>query len=251
MWDTTDMNITVAELGRQFERARISWPFIEAFEQSYLLPEYLLFAVGSRETNLTDEIGDGGHGRGVWQLDDRSHQIPDPFPVVLQAELAAQMLRGLLDHFSGHREPAIAAYNAGVGGVEHAINRGLPADSATTGGDYAADVLARMDFLQRAYSPLPTPKPQHSQEDDMAPVVDTKAQPINGLVPNWEADAEGNTYAWNGARPLPTLNSLTAVHPRIVAVGPDPSGDGIVLYGDDKRQENGQWVRSTYVILAR
>lgn len=228
MRDTADVNITVAELGRQFERARISWPFIEAFEQSYGLPPFLLYAVGSRETNLTDEVGDGGHGRGVWQLDDRSHTIPDPFPVALQAQNAAQMLRGLLDHFSGHREAAVAAYNAGVGGVERALGRGQPADTATTGGDYSADVLARMEFLQRSYAPHPTPQPEPPKDDDMPHTI-TLTDPVTQGT--WTCRlSDGAVYPDAGAPFLGGYNG----HPEW---GPKEPVTDFALWKDD----DGKW----------
>src|SRR5271166_6321874 len=81
----------------------------------------LLFAVGSRETNLTNEVGDFGHGHGVWQLDDRSHTPPGGFAnfdadVPLQCTTAAVMLHGLLTATGGQVEEAAAIYNSGQPG---------------------------------------------------------------------------------------------------------------------------------------
>jgi hypothetical protein len=67
------------ELSAQYQRAKSQWPFIHRTELARGLPRMLLFAVGSRETNLTNEVGDSGHGHGVWQLDDRSHMPPGGF----------------------------------------------------------------------------------------------------------------------------------------------------------------------------
>src|ERR687885_333162 len=39
-------------------------------EAAHGLPHGLLLAVASRETNCRNVIGDGGHGRGVFQIDD-------------------------------------------------------------------------------------------------------------------------------------------------------------------------------------
>jgi hypothetical protein len=70
----------------------------------------LLFAVGSREANLTNEAGDFGHGHGVWQLDDRFHTLPggglEQFDadVALQCATAAGMLHGMLTITGGNVE---------------------------------------------------------------------------------------------------------------------------------------------------
>ena len=68
------MEITATELIEEYEHASARWPFIHQTELAHGLPRMMLFAIGSRETNLTNEVGDGGHGHGVWQLDDRWHQ---------------------------------------------------------------------------------------------------------------------------------------------------------------------------------
>ena len=73
------MEITESALTAQYQRASFAWPFIHQAELACGLPRMLLFAAGSRETNLTSEVGDFGHGHGVWQLDDRSHTPPGGF----------------------------------------------------------------------------------------------------------------------------------------------------------------------------
>ena len=50
-------NITGPELTAEFQRARSKWPFIHQTELAHGLPRMLLFAIGSRETNLTNEVG--------------------------------------------------------------------------------------------------------------------------------------------------------------------------------------------------
>ena len=149
------MNITDAQLLTEYRRAVKTWPFVETVEDAYDLPPLLLFAVGSRETNLTNEVGDGGHGHGVWQLDNRSHTIPAGFDknVHLQATTAAKMLRSLLHSFATAANPiraALAAYNAGAGTVAYNVAHGLNVDTGTAGGDYSADTYARMLYLQQA-----------------------------------------------------------------------------------------------------
>lgn len=116
--------------------------------------------------------GDGGHGRGLMQIDDRSHmdwlsqtdvtgtplwQIPEQ-----NVAYAAGLLGRLLDLFNGHfADPsdqlsthcAVAAYNCGEGAVIRALNscdadtsvfgRITAVDSRTTGHDYSQNVLSR------------------------------------------------------------------------------------------------------------
>jgi hypothetical protein len=137
------MECTESELTAQFERASSKWPFIQKTELAHGLPSMLLFAVGSRETNLTNEVGDFGHGHGVWQLDDRSHNPPGGFAnfdsnVPLQCATAAAMLRANLAIRGGNVEEAAAIYNSGQ-----------PGEFGTTHHNYGIDVRERMEFLRR------------------------------------------------------------------------------------------------------
>jgi hypothetical protein len=144
------MNITESELSAQCQRAKSKWPFIHQTEHANGLPRMLLFAVGSRETNLTNEVGDfdkqgHGHGHGVWQLDDRSHTPPGGFAqfdgnVPLQCSTAADMLHDLLAGETGNVERAANRYNSGQ-----------PETAGTTGHDYGPDVVERMQTLQRLF----------------------------------------------------------------------------------------------------
>jgi hypothetical protein len=132
-----------------YHRAQKQFPEISPAEGRFRLPDCLLFAVGYRETLLTNEVGDGGHGHGIFQLDDRSHQIPTGFDqsVPLQVAVAGQMLFVLLSEFAWSNLYAVAAYNAGVSAVRSAIHRGDDVNSVTTGGNYARDVLAHLSLF--------------------------------------------------------------------------------------------------------
>jgi peptidoglycan hydrolase-like protein with peptidoglycan-binding domain len=139
------MEITESALTTQYQRASSAWPFIHQTELARGLPRMLLFAVGSRETNLTNEVGDSGHGHGVWQLDDRSHTPPGGFAqfdvnVPLQCAIAATMLHGLLAITGGNIEEAAAIYNSGQRG-----------EFGTTHHNYGIDVRQRMQFLQQTF----------------------------------------------------------------------------------------------------
>ena len=114
----------------------------------------VLTAIGSRESHLgqmpplaRDWTGDRGHGRGVFQIDDRWH---GPFvrghandDHAAHADYAARFLKRLVTRYGGDYVRALAAYNAGPGNVDKALRQGRSAEHYTTGGDYATDVLAR------------------------------------------------------------------------------------------------------------
>lgn len=109
--------------------------------------------------------GDNGHGWGLWQLDDRSHEdvilSEDLSTVVGQARRAAWKLaanlRVLRAALPGQpddllQRAAVAAYNARLGAVAAQLLSGRDIDSVTTAGpsgrgDYSADVFQRAQKL--------------------------------------------------------------------------------------------------------
>jgi hypothetical protein len=132
------------------------------------LPDpYLVAAIGDRESNWGEALeprgpqgtGDGGHGRGLMQIDDRAFpkwcaaylsdgtlQWQDPVENVRQA---CRVIREAWLRFLSW--PAtICAYNAGQA-VADLVERSYPPgeaplaafDAHTTGGDYVADVIDR------------------------------------------------------------------------------------------------------------
>lgn len=141
------MDISESALGGQCHRARSSWPFIDQVEAEHRLPRGLLYAIGSRETNLANVIGDGGHGHGVFQLDDRSHRIPPGFmgDVHAQAETAAAMLGNLLAITRGAIIYAANMYNSGS-----------PHTNATTGHNYGPEVMSRLQWIGYHFPPVYT-----------------------------------------------------------------------------------------------
>lgn len=99
----------------------------------------------------------------------------------------------------------------------------------------------------RPSTPLPP-----SEEDMPRIFIDPKGPDDIGRDSFWEVEfPTGNMKNWNGARPLKSLNEVEPDHVPIVGAVPDPSGDGLVLIGNDaRRDERGHWVVSTYKILA-
>lgn len=174
------MRITSAELARQdgrlstLARAAIA----RAARPHPHVDVALLKAVMSRETDMRNIVGDGGHGRGGWQIDDRWHgawleqvrgcRSGSSIPVyrsarpagrvptisvgarkaaaILEANVEAAIRAGIPD---GHRmDVAVAAYNAGMGGALRGWKTDRNPDRFTTGADYSRDVLARARILR-------------------------------------------------------------------------------------------------------
>src|SRR5436189_930759 len=66
-WNPHDLTI-------QFNRAK-TYNWLAAFQKAatdYGFPMEVLLGVASRETNMNNIVGDGGHGYGIMQIDDRS-----------------------------------------------------------------------------------------------------------------------------------------------------------------------------------
>ncbi|MBL8955808.1 MAG: peptidoglycan-binding protein [Myxococcaceae bacterium] len=135
-------------------------PMVMEAARRYNLPPELLFGIMMRESNGQNIRGDGGHGRGLMQIDDRSHGAwlaanqggMDPASNIMKG---AEILRQSIDAFGGDVRKGLAAYNAGVGGVRRALGEGRTADSATTGGDYGAAVLRNAEQFSRALGGAP------------------------------------------------------------------------------------------------
>ena len=82
----------------------------------------LLAAVAAQETggpgadSGRNVVGDGGHGHGLFQIDDRWHAFaatPAAADPAANADYAAGMLSGLLKRFGGDVRSALSAYNTG------------------------------------------------------------------------------------------------------------------------------------------
>lgn len=97
-------------------------PQIAAAAKRHNLDPTLLAAIAAQETGGPGSnagrnvVGDGGHGRGIFQIDDRWHDFArtgaamDPQS---NADYAAGMLSGLLSRYGGDVHAALSAYNSG------------------------------------------------------------------------------------------------------------------------------------------
>jgi len=99
---------------------------IETAAARHGLDPRLLAAVAAQETggpgsnSGRNVVGDGGHGRGLFQIDDRYHAFAKTAAAMnpaANAEYAARMLSGLLQRYGGDVHKALSAYNAGDPGA--------------------------------------------------------------------------------------------------------------------------------------
>src|SRR5579884_4271697 len=94
---------------------------ISAAAAKYGLDARLLAAVAAQETggpgasSGRNIIGDGGHGHGLFQIDDRWHAFASTAAAMdpaKNADYAAGMLSGLLKKYGGNAREALSSYNA-------------------------------------------------------------------------------------------------------------------------------------------
>jgi hypothetical protein len=167
---------TKAALTAELARARANgWDAaMAAAETAKTLPPGILLAVASQETDMNDVVGDGGHGRGLFQIDDRSHTdflqrnggsgAGKKPPIAAATLYAAGILRWGFDYGESNGVKAadrlkfmLSAYNAGAGGAIAGYREG-DSDRRTTGGDYGRAVLLRYALFQELLGVAPKPK---------------------------------------------------------------------------------------------
>lgn len=97
-------------------------PEIAGAARRHAIDPSLLAAVAAQETGGPGTnaghniVGDGGHGRGLFQIDDRWHPFastPAAMDPKQNADYAAGMLSGLLARYGGDERKALSAYNSG------------------------------------------------------------------------------------------------------------------------------------------
>lgn len=174
------MNITGPELKREHEglSATARRGLYKAALEAPHVDLSLLEAVASRETNMKNVVGDGGHGRGMFQQDDRFQEkflrsvrgcrsgmnlpiyasawMKGRVPTVAAgADRCADILEANVAECIRRKVPAgkrlsvaISGYNAGITGAINAFFAHGNADRATTGADYASDVLQRAALIR-------------------------------------------------------------------------------------------------------
>jgi soluble lytic murein transglycosylase-like protein len=97
-------------------------PEIASAARRHGLDPDLLAAVAAQETGGPGSnagrnvVGDGGHGHGIFQIDDRWHAFASTAGAMdpgENADYAAGMISGLLKQYGGNVHEALSAYNAG------------------------------------------------------------------------------------------------------------------------------------------
>jgi len=133
----------------------------------------LLAAVAAQETGGPDTnagrnvVGDGGHGRGLFQIDDRWHTFantPAAMDPAKNADYAAGMLSGLLKCYGGNVREALSAYNAGS-----------PTAAGTRTRWSDGSDLSYADSVLRHYSRLDGEPPQSTVAESPATVASAAA----------------------------------------------------------------------------
>ena len=169
-------NWTKRDLEKQFERCqRDGWSaFFQEGSTGYDFPVAVLMAVASRETNIRNIIGDGGHGYGIMQIDDRSFPDwchsgvwKDPRSAILKGVQVLDGKREDIINNQGKRirfagttfvgkdnltqdeilRTSLAGYNSGWWAYYNLSVKGDP-DLRTTGKNYSSDTLQRAAIFQ-------------------------------------------------------------------------------------------------------
>ena len=132
---------------------------IEAAAAAHHLDPKLLAAVAAQETggpganSGRNIVGDGGHGHGLFQIDDRSWSFARTAAAMnpaKNAEMAATILEENLHRYGGDLRAALSAYNSGSP---------TAAGTKTTWGDghvlnYADSVLRHYGAIARSAPPV-------------------------------------------------------------------------------------------------
>ncbi|MGC1382069.1 MAG: transglycosylase SLT domain-containing protein [Candidatus Baltobacteraceae bacterium] len=182
-------------------------PEIAGAARRYGLDPGLLAAVAAQETGGPDtnaghnEVGDGGHGHGLFQIDDRSHPFATTAAAMdpaQNADYAAGMIAGSLRRYGGDVREALSAYNTGS---PHAVGtRTRWADGSDLG--YADSVLRH---YQRLTGTAPqTPAPDASASPQSTAVAESSAAIAS--IASLRAPAQSLPF------PLPALPAMPQAH---------------------------------------
>jgi hypothetical protein len=165
----------------------------------------LLAAVAAQETGGPESnagrnvVGDGGHGRGLFQIDDRWHSFAattaamDP---AQNADYAAGMLEGLLKQYGGNVREALSAYNAGS-----------PAATGTRTRWSDGSDLSYADSVLRHYQRLTGSEPEE-------PAHSTAIAESNTAIASVDALRSQSQRLPLAMPPLPMRALSLASHPR-------------------------------------
>lgn len=213
--------------------------------QKYNLPPEVLFGILKQESGgRVDITGYDGHGQGPWQIDDRYHRdflatSNNGRDIAKSTDYAARLLRQNIDALGGDLQAGVAAYNAGVGGVQRAQRNGRSPDSATTGGNYSATVMANAEEFKRylggaAGAPGTTPA---STTPGSTPSSTPASQPSSAPTTNAAGDYQikpGDTL-WGIASQLKgqgAQGSVQDIIKQIQQLNPQITNPNLIIAGD-------------------
>jgi hypothetical protein len=163
----TSYNKWDKHLLRQLEELKKYEVIVKKVAAQYAIPASVIAGIGSRESHwglaLTPPnpggTGDGGHGRGLMQIDDRWHI---PFIQSGKWAIASEniiygcaVLKSSINLFTKNGitgftalQGGIAGYNCGPSRALAGHREGYGVDYYTTGRDYAKNVLERAGWFQ-------------------------------------------------------------------------------------------------------
>jgi hypothetical protein len=139
-------------------------PEIASAASRFKLDPRLLAAVAAQETGGPGSnggrnvLGDGGHGRGLFQIDDRYHAFARSSAAMnpaANADYAAGMLSNLLKQNGGDIRKALSAYNAGDPNATGTVTTWQDGEQL----DYADSVLRHYAQLGGSSSACPAGTP--------------------------------------------------------------------------------------------
>ena len=208
---------------------------IEAAATRHHLEPRLLAAVAAQETGGPGSdsgrniVGDGGHGHGVFQIDDRWHAFargPSAMDPGRNADYAAGMLEANLRRYGGDVRSALSAYNSGSP---------TAAGTRTDWGDgkalsYADSVFRHYDRLggvqagPNAGATAPPPDPR-----DASAAVDA----LRALLAQLGLDVTASPAGQAASAPFATPLSLPPYRPIPQADGRDRDVAPSTGLGDD------------------
>lgn len=174
-------------------------PEIAGAAERHGLDPRLLAAVAAQETGGPGSnagrnvLGDGGHGHGIFQIDDRFHgfaRTPAAMQPAANADYAASMLSGLIGRFGGDVHKALSAYNAGD-----------PNATGTVTSWQDGQKLGYADSVLRHYAQLGG-APESSLAESMSAEINDEQSRVNALsafatlCPPSPQPQQQKTYSW-------------------------------------------------------
>ncbi|HZV77477.1 MAG TPA: transglycosylase SLT domain-containing protein [Candidatus Babeliales bacterium] len=184
-------------------------PQISAAARRYGLDPDLLAAVAAQETGGPganaghNEIGDGGHGHGLFQIDDRWHSFastPDAMDPGKNADYAAGMLSGLLKQYGGNVREALSAYNSGSPTATGTMTRWADGTDLT----YADSVLRHYQQLTGESAAPESPQASAAADSSTAIAAVSQLQDRAQSIPLMPPSLFGQQEAERGYRPHAT-----------------------------------------------